>query len=234
MIRRTKDACSAILVATLLSAAPVTAQVPQASPASQDKAAGAAKKAELGENNPNKAERHGDKSERHGDKGDDRGKKGDDPAADKGAKTDRTSDPAPPSSGVPRRDPGDMPKERLERRRNQQDLERTKIKAALHGHSMTEAMRQELQHHARRLARLERIKAVAVEAKDTATIDRVNKLIDMENARHDRFTSHFEAKDDKDDKGSNDDKGFKEERGRKDEKGPKDEKSPKDDKGGAK
>jgi hypothetical protein len=94
---------------------------------------------------------------------------------------------------------------------------------------MNEAMKQELERHARRLARLERIKALATEAKDTATLERVNKLIETENARHDRFTSQFDAKDDK---GSKDDRGPKDDKAPKE--GPKDDKAPKEDKGGAK
>jgi hypothetical protein len=68
----------------------------------------------------------------------------------------------------------------------QHDAERAKILAVLRG-PMPEAMKQELQRHARRAARLERIKALATDAKDTDALTRVTKLIDKENARHDKW-----------------------------------------------
>jgi hypothetical protein len=244
MIRRTKNACSAILLATSLTAASAMAQAPQASPVAQDKAGAPAKKgSENGEKG--KPEKQGEKGERHRDDDrsdkhrehdkDDRAKKDDDRKNDLGAKTDDKGGEPGSVGAAMRRGPDGMPKERLERWKNQQDLERTKIKAALRGRAMDQAMKQELEHHARRIARLERIKAVAVEAKDTATIERVNKLIELENARHDRVTSHFDSKDDK---GSKDEKAPKEkdDKGSKDDKAPKekDDKGSKDEKGGAK
>jgi hypothetical protein len=169
-----------------------------------------------------KPERHGDRDEKHREEGADKGKRDDDRKNDQGAKTDdKSGEPGGPNAGK-HHGPEGMPKERWDRWKKQQELERNKIKTALRGHAMNEPMKQELERHARRMARLERIKAVATEAKDTATVDRVNKLIEMESARHDRFTSHFDPTEDK---GSKDDK-------RKNE--PKDDKGPKEDKAGAK
>jgi hypothetical protein len=60
------------------------------------------------------------------------------------------------------------------------------LRAKLHG-PLTEAMKQELRRHAQRVARIERIKAVAVEQKDKDTADRADKLLDKENTRHDKW-----------------------------------------------
>ncbi len=59
---------------------------------------------------------------------------------------------------------------------------------------MAAALREELRRHARRLARLERVKDVAEDEKDTATVERVGKLIQKENARHQKWMENFRAK----------------------------------------
>jgi hypothetical protein len=219
MIRRTTVLYRAVLALASLSSswvAPALAQAPQASPVAQDKAAAPAKKAgEPGTKPDNKPEKAAPKEE----------EKPNNPAATQAKIDNKGGDNT--VGAVERKEPDDPKlKDRLQRRKSQQDTVRAKIAAALRGQPMTEAMQQELRRHARRLARLERIKALAVEAKDTAVVDRVTKLIDKENARHDKFTARVEDKDDKgkDDKGK-DDKG-------KDDKG-KDDKG-KDDKAGAK
>jgi hypothetical protein len=217
MIRRTTAGYRAVLALASLSwAMPALAQAPQASPALQDKVAAPAKKAgEPGAKSDNKPEKGAPKDE----------EKPNNPAANQ-AKTDNKGGDNTVSA-VERKEPDDPKlKDRLQRRKSQQDMARAKIAASLRGQPMTEAMQQELKRHARRLARLERIKALAIEAKDTAVVERVTKLIDKENARHDKFAARVEDKDDKgkDDKGK-DDKG-------KDDKG-KDDKG-KDDKGGVK
>jgi hypothetical protein len=205
MIRRRTASYRALLaIAPLLSVAPALAQAPQASPVAQEKAASAAKKAA----DP------GAKPEAKGDKA---APKGDDKSAKSENNPTKADDKAgePTVNAVERREPDEAKlKERVQRRKNQQDVERGKIAAALRGQPMSEAMKEEMSRHARRLARLERIKALAAEAKDSAVVERVTKLIEKENARHDKFTSHVESKGDdkgKDDKGK-DDKG-------KDEKG---------------
>ena len=120
MIRRTKNACSAILLVTSLTAAPVMAEPPQASPAPQDKSGAPAKK---GNENGDKGkpEKHGEKGERHrdhdkdDDKGDkhhdhdkdDKGKKDDDRKNDQGAKTDDKA--GEPGSVGGRRGPAGLP-----------------------------------------------------------------------------------------------------------------------------
>ena len=48
-------------------------------------------------------------------------------------------------------------------------------------------VKEELRRHAERVARIERIKAVATDAKDNDAMDRAGKLIGKENARHDKW-----------------------------------------------
>jgi hypothetical protein len=180
MIRRTKDACSTLLaLSALLLAAPAHAQAPQAAPAAQGKAAEPAKKiADPGAKpNPNT-----DKPGKPEDKPGKADEKGTNPVVNAVQKAD-----------------GDESKlkDRLQRRKTEEDAERQKIMAVTKGQPMSEAMRQEMTRHARRLARLERIKAVATEAKDNAVVLRVTKLIATENERHDKFTTSAETKDDK-------------------------------------
>jgi hypothetical protein len=235
MIRRAAVGYGAMFAFTTLSwVAPALAQAPQASPVAQEKAS-AQKGGEPGAK-PDKGEK--DKGEKGAPKGEER------PRGPEGnqAKIDNKAEHDPAGAGE-KRDPDDAKlKDRLQRRRHQQDSEHAKIAAALRGQPMSEAMHQEFRRHARRLARLERIKAIATEAKDTAIIERVNKLIEKENARHDKFTTRVDEKDDKakgDDKAKDDkakdDKG-KDDKGKddkvKNDKG-KDDKV-KDDKGGAK
>jgi hypothetical protein len=211
MIRRRTVSFRALLAVAISSwVAPAIAQAPQASPVAQEKAAAPAKKA--GE--PGKPDEKGDKGP----------PKGEDKPLNPGASPAKSDNKGGDNTigAVDRKGPDEAKlKDRLQRRQRQQDAARAKVAAALRGQPMNEAMQQELNRHARRLARLERIKALAIEAKDAAVVERVTKLIDKENARHDKFTARG---DDKDDKGK-DDKG-------KDDKG-KDDKG-KDDKAGAK
>jgi regulator of RNase E activity RraB len=225
MIRRMTAGYRALFAtAALVWVTPARAQAPQASPIAHDKAAAPAKKA-------------GDPAAKPDDKGDkaDKGaSKGEDKPGNPGASQAKVDNKAGDNtvSAVDRKEPDDAKlKDRVLRRRQQQDMERAKIAAVLRGQPMSEAMQQEMSRHARRLARLERIKALAVEAKDSAVVDRVTKLIEKENARHDKFTTRVEDKDDKgkDDK-AKDDKG-KDDKA-KDDKGKGDK--GKDDKGGVK
>jgi hypothetical protein len=190
MIRRTKDGSSVLFaVSALLLAAPAFSQAAPAAPAAQGKAAdksGAkpadkAGKAEgKSEGNPGKAEVNPGKA-----------------AANPGKPEEKPGDQTV-AAAVQKKEADEAKiKARLQRRTAEQEAERPKIMAALKGQPMTEAMRQELSRHARRLARLERVKALALEAKDDATVQRAAKLIDVENARHDKFAVNVEAKDDK-------------------------------------
>jgi hypothetical protein len=84
-----------------------------------------------------------------------------------------------------------------------------KVEAALKGKPMVAAMKEELQRHARRLARLDRAKSVADEAKDADTVGRVDKLIAKENARHDKWIAGYDAKAAGDTKAASDKGGAK-------------------------
>ena len=190
MIRRIQDGCSAVLaLSALLLTAPALSQTSQAAPAAQGKAAEPAKKvADPGSKHDPKGDKlagkQEDKSGKHEEKS---GKQ-----EDKPGKGDDTV------SAVQRREVEEAKvKERLQRRKNEQEAERPKVMAALKGQPMSEALRQELTRHARRLARLERVKSVASEAKDDAAVERASKLIAAENARHDKFTTTAEGKDEK-------------------------------------
>jgi hypothetical protein len=180
MIRRTKDGCSALLAfSALLLTAPAYSQAAQASPVAQSKAAEPVKKiADPGAKPDPKTDKPAGKPE------------------DKPGKADEKTVAA---VNAVQKNQGDdaKSKERLERRKTQEDAERAKIMAATKGEPMSEALRQEMTRHARRLARLERIKTLATEAKDSVVVLRVTKLIAMENERHDKFTSNAQSKDEK-------------------------------------
>jgi hypothetical protein len=105
-----------------------------------------------------------------GDKGDKKADKGDKGDKNKGSDADKAK----------------TPEERAARKLKEQDREREKLKAILKA-PMDDATRQELRHHAERIARLERIRAVAQQEKDTATVDKVTALIAKENDRSDKW-----------------------------------------------
>jgi len=69
-----------------------------------------------------------------------------------------------------------------------------KVEEVLKGKPLEAPFKEELQKHARRLARLDRAKSVADEAKDADTVTRVDKLIEKENARHDKWMAGYAAK----------------------------------------
>lgn len=77
------------------------------------------------------------------------------------------------------------PAAREARRNTQREKLRTSIKGP-----MTESMKQEVRRHAQRVARIERIKALAIEAKDKEATERADKLLTKENARHDKWVSN--------------------------------------------
>lgn len=81
---------------------------------------------------------------------------------------------------------------RMARKSTEHDAQRAKLTAVLKS-PMDEATKQELRRHAERLARLERINALALEAKDTDAIDRAAKLTAKENARHDKWMTKLSA-----------------------------------------
>lgn len=82
--------------------------------------------------------------------------------------------------------------DRAARKAKERDALKEKLKGKLKG-PMDEAMKQELRRHAERLAKLERIKAVATTEKDTATTEKATSLIAKENARHDKWMDKYAA-----------------------------------------
>ena len=108
------------------------------------------------------------------DKGDDKkgdDKKGDDKKPDEKAKGD---------------DKGKAGSDHAARVAKQREDQKAKLQGVLKG-PVDASVKEELRRHAERVARIERIKAVAIEAKDTDAADRAGKLLGKENARHDKW-----------------------------------------------
>ena len=82
---------------------------------------------------------------------------------------------------------------RIARAKNQRNALRDKVTGMLKGAPMDIALKQELTTHARRIARLERAKKLAADRKDQAGGERAAKLIEIENARHEKWLSGFDA-----------------------------------------
>ena len=76
---------------------------------------------------------------------------------------------------------------RAQRKKAGRDRLRKALQATLKDKPMSAAYKQELKRHARRLARLERILELAAEAEDDETLERVEKLLARENARHGKW-----------------------------------------------
>jgi hypothetical protein len=110
------------------------------------------------------------KGDAKGDKGDEKGDKG-----DKGDKEKSTS-------------------ERTARRDAQHAAQRAELTAALHA-PVSDSIRDQLRVHAQRVAKLERIKAVALEAKDKDSADRAAKLLDKETARYQKWMAQASSPD---------------------------------------
>jgi hypothetical protein len=98
--------------------------------------------------------------------------------ADPTAKTDK---PDPAANKTP-----DPAQDREARMKAQRESQRAQLKTLLR-EAPTEAVRQELRRHAERVARLERIRAVAIQQKDNDVVERVTKLLDKETARHQKW-----------------------------------------------
>lgn len=82
---------------------------------------------------------------------------------------------------------------RDERRKEAREQLRERVKAALKGRSMDPALREELERHARRSARLNRVEELAARAEDEDALARVEKLLAKEKQRHDAWMSKFDG-----------------------------------------
>jgi hypothetical protein len=86
----------------------------------------------------------------------------------------------------------DKAAERAARKSKEHEAQKAKLRGMLKGPA-DDALKQELRRHAERVARLERIKTVASDAKDNDTSERANKLLAKENARHDKWMEKASA-----------------------------------------
>jgi len=120
----------------------------------------------------------GKKGNAPGAKADD--KKGDDKKADDKKGDDKKADDKKAD------DKGKSGSDRASRVAKQHEDQKAKLHGMLKG-PMDASVKEELRRHAERVARIERIKAVATEAKDTDVVDRAGKLLGKENARHDKW-----------------------------------------------
>lgn len=111
--------------------------------------------------------------------------------ADPAAKAD---DKAKPDDKAKGKDDarGNSAADREARKAKQHDEQREKLKAMLKN-APDDAIKQELRRHAERTARLERIKSLATDAKDKDTLERAAKLIEKEDARHEKWMSKHAA-----------------------------------------
>jgi hypothetical protein len=166
--------CALVVAGAFLLASGASAQSPHASPQGKANAAPEARGAGNGKGD----DRKGDDKKGDGKKDDDKDKDDKKAADTKKGDDDKT-----------KKDDAD----RGARREAERAALREELRATLHA-PMDDAVREELRRHARRMARLARIKAVATEQKDNATVDRVGKLIDQENARDHKWLANFGAK----------------------------------------
>jgi hypothetical protein len=77
----------------------------------------------------------------------------------------------------------------LASRKAKQHAEQKEHLAKILKQAPDEAIRQELRRHAERVAKIERIQSLAKDAKDTDAVNRSAKLLEKENARHDKWMS---------------------------------------------
>jgi hypothetical protein len=120
------------------------------------------------------------------------------PAAS-GANSGKPDDkPGPADSANPAATPGQDPDkakaERKDRAKKERDELRVKVQAKLKNQPMEQALKEELQRHARRLARIARVKAVATTEKDDDAGARADKLLKKEQERHDKWMANYTAK----------------------------------------
>jgi hypothetical protein len=83
--------------------------------------------------------------------------------------------------------------DRAARRDAQHAAQREELRTNLHG-PVTDAVREQLKRHAQRVAKLERIRAVALEAKDKDAADRASKLLEKETAHYQKWLASADAK----------------------------------------
>ena len=152
-----------LIAASTLVATGAYADNPPGKPTGAEKAA---------EKAADKADKAADKAEKAADRASDK--------ADKAAKDGKDGKVALDTSKAK------TAEDRASRKAKEHDAQRDKLKATWKG-PVSDALRQELRRNAERLARLERIKAVAEAEKDKDSIERATKLISKENERHEKW-----------------------------------------------
>jgi hypothetical protein len=113
--------------------------------------------------------------------------------ADKAMSGDKAASAGKTDPKAAAADPAAKEADRAARLKSQHDAERQQLAGALHA-PMTDGQKKDLRQHAERVAKLERIRALALEAKDNATVDRANKLLDKENARYEKWITTLSTK----------------------------------------
>jgi hypothetical protein len=185
MFRSIRHACGLALAASALLVTPLViaqdtpapqAQPKTAQPTTADKAA-------------DKADKAAEKMDKAADKAADKMDK----AADKAAeKMDKAADKA--EDKLDEAALALKAKEREVRAKAQRKALEVEVKSSLKGSAMTAPMKQELSRHARRIARLEVVKRVALDQKDQTSADQSTALLDKERARHDTWMKNFNPK----------------------------------------
>jgi hypothetical protein len=146
----------------------------------QDKGANAADK----NANPNAAEKGANAADK-GDNAADKGKEAREGEPGDKAKADE------PSSAA---DPAKRREELTARQKIERAVLAAKLKDKLKGQPAPAALKQELERHARRVARLTRIKSIAKAENDDDSVTRADKLLAKENDRHDKWIAKFDPK----------------------------------------
>ena len=126
-----------------------------------------------------KVEKAGEKTEKAAHKAGEKAEKAAEKAGEKAEKAAKDSKEALEQSKK-------TPEERAARKAKEHEAQREKLTATWKG-PVNESLRQELRRHAERLARLERIKAVAETEKDKDSVEKATKLLTKENERHDKW-----------------------------------------------
>jgi hypothetical protein len=192
MFRSIRHACGLALAASALLVTPLVIAQDTPAPQAQPKSAQptAAEKAEKAADKAgDKADKAADKMDKAADKAADKMDK----AADKAAeKMDKAADKA--EEKLDEAALALKAKEREVRAKTQRKALEAEVKTSLKGATMTAAMKQELARHARRVARLEVVKRVALDQKDQTSADQSTALLDKERARHDKWMKNFNPK----------------------------------------
>ena len=181
-------AALAALAGWLTIAAPVFADVARPAPAPQPQGKPADKGKPDDKGKPAEAGKPAESG-----KPDDKGKPQDSPAA---SGTASAGAAASASAAAPGKDPEKVRAERKERAKKDRDELKKKVQEKLANRPMAQAMKEELARHARRVARILRVKEVAQTENDDDAVQRADKLLAKENARHDKWMASYDAKGD--------------------------------------